>query len=433
MMRRIRSSAVAAAAVIFFQAGGAAAQQGQVIDRVAAVVEDRALLQSDLEMEYRRQMMQQQKTLSPEEESEFREEILNGMIADLLLAVHAEKIGVEVNEEMVEDEVDRALEENMRSIGGSAAFEKELDKVGMTLPQLKTIWREKIRARHLIVGLMRSEVLKDIQVTEKEIKEYYREHTGELPRRPRTISIAQILILMKADESSDEEALAKIRKVQDLIAGGADFARTAEEFSEGPSAKYGGSLGYLKLEDLGNPRFVEAVRKLTVGQVSGPVLTEHGYHIIKLEEVSGEQVKLRHILVKREENTEATEELAESIRRKILAGADFAEMAAEYSEDWNTRDNGGVVGEIPVTNLPEFFLDAVKDVGIGGIASLIQEDKGFRIIKVLGREEERVYTYEEAKEGLKEVIQSEKMQGKYEEYLADLKNLYYVDIKETGL
>ncbi|MBN2070775.1 MAG: peptidylprolyl isomerase [Candidatus Krumholzibacteriota bacterium] len=402
----------------------------EVIDRVVAIVQDRALLASDIEMEYQQLLMQLQKTSLPaSEEKQKREEILDGLVSHLLLVVHAEKLGIEVAEERIESEVDRILNENIRAIGGRDALDVELAKAGITLEQLESQWREKIRANALIESLKYREGLMNEKVTEDDIRKYYREHYNEFEKRPGTVSLAQILIYMKAEKSAEEAAMAKIAEIQKRLEEGADFAETAKSFSEGPSAKYGGSLGFLKLEDLDNPRFEEAVRKLTVSEVSGPVMTEHGIHLIKLEEVSGDEIKLRHILIKIDTDVDATRAMAEKIREDIINGADFAEMARLYSEDWSTKEDGGNIGEIAVNRLPAFFLESIQGLKAGEIAPLVEEEKGFRIIKVNGWTEERPFNLDEARERIRDLIQRESFMKTFEDYVANLKEIYHVDIK----
>lgn len=406
----------------------------EVIDRVVAIVQDRALLQSDIDMEYRQLLMQIQRTSLPaDEEKAKRKDILDGLVAHLLMTVQAEKLGIKITDDKLDSEVERILEDNMRAIGGSDAFNAELQKAGMTLAQLKAQWREKIKANRLIERLKYQEGLMDVNVTEDAIREYYRNHYNEFEKRPRTVLLSQILIFMKAEKSAEEAAMAKINRIRELLEKGEDFEETAKAFSEGPSAKYGGSLGFMKLDDLDNPRFVDAARKLTVGEISAPVITEHGVHIIKLEEISGDEVRLRHILVKMEVDKEATRKTAEKLRQDILNGADFAESAKLYSEDWNTRDDGGNIGEIAVNKLPEFFINSIKDLESGDIAELIEEEKGFRIIKVTGWNEERAFTLDEARDRIRDIMQQESFMKKFDEYVETLKETYYVDIKpETG-
>ncbi|MBU8922398.1 MAG: peptidylprolyl isomerase [Bacteroidales bacterium] len=403
---------------------------GEIIDRVIAVVEDRALLQSEFEMEYRRLLMQTgEESLSAEEEKTRRQEVFDMLIGNLLMAVHAQKIGVEVREEEVNARVDGALDENIRRMGGVDAFNRELEKAGMTLKQLKDTWRENARANMLVDEVRYREVYRKIKVTEEEIREYYQLHIDELPKRPPTVELAQILIMMRLNEADELKAMEKISAVEEILATGADFAETAKEYSEGPSAKYGGSLGYMKMEDFDNPAFQAAVKKLIVGDVSGPVLTQYGYHIIKLEEVAGDEVLLRHILIKAEKDIDATRAFTEDIRDRIIAGADFGEMAAQFSEDPETKDGGGKVGDIPVPNLPEFFTSALRGVADGEIAPLIEDPRAFRIIKMLGRDEGRPYSLEEARNGVRELIERERASEKSIDYIDKLKKIYYVDVK----
>ncbi|MCK4537460.1 MAG: peptidylprolyl isomerase [Candidatus Krumholzibacteria bacterium] len=424
-------------AVVFVVAGQASAQEavpkkdaGEIIDRVIAVVEDRALLQSEFEMTYRQFLMGSgAESLSAEEEKTRREEVLDMLIGNLLMAVHAEKIGVEVRDEEVNAQVERVLEQRIREMGGIDAFNRELEKAGMTLQQLKDTWSENFRANKLVEEVRYREVYRSIKVTEEEIREYYQGHIDELPKRPPTVELAQILIMMRLNEAEDLNAMKKISDVQEILATGADFAGTAKEYSEGPSAKYGGSLGFMKLADFGNPVFEAAVKKLLVGEVSDPVLTQHGYHIIKLEEVTGDEVLLRHILIIVKRDVDATRAFTEDIRDRIIAGADFGEMAALYSEDLETKDDGGNVGEIPVPNLPEFFTGALRGVADGEIAPLIEDSRGFRIIKMLGRAEGRPYSLKEARNGVRELIERERATVKSTDYIEKLKKIYYVDVK----
>jgi peptidyl-prolyl cis-trans isomerase SurA len=409
------------------------ADRGEVVDRVIAVVEDKAVLQSELDLEYRNRLMQMKRTaLTEEEDRQMRKELLDALVSDLLLSVHAEKVGISVSDDEIYEEVEKRLDEGRRMLGGEEAFAKQLDLEGLTVEQLRSLWTEKIRTRMLSERLMYSEVVKDMSVTEAEVRAYYGEHLSEIPKRPATVSVSQILLLPSASGPVVEEARRRIEEIEKKLEAGADFSELAREFSEGPSAKNGGSIGYVKLEDLNAPQFEAAVRQLTVGETSGPVLTEFGYHLIKLEDVRGEEVLVRHILITvqgRDEDWEATERLADSIRTKLAESADFAAMAERYSSDYKTKESGGYVGEVVLANLPEHFRDAVQGVEAGGIAPVIREERGFRIVKVLGRVPEREYTFEEAREELKGLIERQKTQERMNDYIEGLKEKYYVEIK----
>ncbi|HER44063.1 MAG TPA: hypothetical protein ENO08_06350, partial [Candidatus Eisenbacteria bacterium] len=360
------------AALFMLAAPSRAADRGEIVDRVIAVVEDKAVLQSELDIEYRNRLQQMQRTaLTDAEDRQLKKELLDALVSDLLLSVHAEKIGISVGDNEVFEEVEKRIEEGKRMLGGEEAFAEQLELEGLSVEQLRSLWTEKIRTRILSERLMYSEVMKDVSVTEADVKAYYEENLQTLPKRPATVSVSQILLLPSASGPVVEEARERIEEIEKKLEAGGDFAELAKEFSEGPSARNGGSIGYVRLEDLNAPQFEAAVRRLTVGETSGPVLTEFGYHLIKLEDVRGEEVLVRHILITvegREEDWEATERLADSIRARLVEGADFAEMAKRHSSDYKTRESGGFVGEVVLGNLPEQFREAVRDVEAGGIA-----------------------------------------------------------------
>ncbi len=408
-------------------------QRGAVIDRIVAVVEDRAVLQSDLELEYARYLMQIQRSSLPDEEAaEAKKQILDALVSELIMAIHAEKSGIEVADSEVEQNIDNFIEENKRALGGETAFRRELEREGMTLDALRASLRERIRARLLLDRLRYRELNFDVRVTESETRDYYKEHLAELPKRPVTVTLAHILMIPEASEKAREAAHEKILDVERRLRDGQDFASLAKEFSDDPSGPAGGSLGYVKLEDLNSPAFEAAARKLSVGDISPPVLTQFGYHIIKLDDVSGDEVLIRHILAKveaSEKDIERTARLAEEVRQRLVEGADFGEMAAQYSGDPATKDKGGVVGEISLENLPEFFREIIEDVGIGEIAPVIKEKKGFRIIRMLGKTPERDYTFDEAREELKRLIEQQKRQELLQKYVDELKKIYHVEVK----
>ena len=410
-----------------------AADRGEVVDRVVAVVEDKAVLQSEIELEYRNRLMQMQRTaLTDEEDRQLREELLDAIVGELLLSVHAEKVGITVSDEEVFEEVERRIDEGMRMLGGEEAFAKQLEREGLTVEQLRSIWNEKIKTRILSERLMYSEVNRDVSVTEADVRRYYNEHLSEIPKRPATVSVSQILLLPSASGAIVEGARRRVEEIEEKLLAGADFAELAREYSEGPSAKNGGSIGYVRLEDLNAPQFEAAVRKLVVGETSGPVLTEFGYHLIKLEDVRGEEVLVRHILITvqgEEDDWERAALLADSIRTRLVDGADFAEMAERYSGDRRAGGDPGSVVEAALADLPEHFREAVRDVEIGGISPVIREERGFRIVKVVGRAPQREYTFEEAREELKGLIERVRLQERMTDYIEALKEKYYVEIK----
>jgi peptidyl-prolyl cis-trans isomerase SurA len=403
-----------------------------VIDRVVATVEDRAVLQSEVEVMFKQYLLQNKQTeLPPDQEKTLREEIVQALVADQLMLIQADKDGVKVEEKDVDAAVDRQIEQNKRDLGGDDAFEKQLAAEGLTLNQLRAIYRDKARSQ-LLIYMLDQKITQGLEATDRDVQAYYKDHAAELPKRPATVTLAHILIAPQPADSVRDAALAKITALANELKAGEDFATVATRSSDCPSAKYGGNLGLLKLEDLNNPPFAEAARKLAVGEVSPPVLTEFGYHLIKLEGVEGDQVRLRHILVKIEptaEDLKRAAELAEIVREEVVGGADFAKEAAKYSTDFASKDRGGLVGEVPVETLPPEIKDLIKGLPAGGIAPVMKDTRGFRVLKIVAWTPERTYALDEARDELRRIVIQQKRQEKLASYVGDLKKKYSVEIK----
>ncbi|MGD1047713.1 MAG: peptidylprolyl isomerase [Candidatus Krumholzibacteriaceae bacterium] len=424
-----RTSAADTAAAATGQAAGGAA----VVDRVLATVEDRAIMQSDVENAIKSYLVQAQRTsLPPDEEKKIREMVLNKLVGDALLVLQAEKDNIKVEDKDVDGAVDKQIEDFKTQLGGDDAFNRQLETEGLTLDALRTMYREPIRDQLLRTGLIREKIGPDIHVTDADVQEYYKAHLTELPQRPETVTLAHILIVPKPSDAVLTKAHDKITLVEGKLKAGGDFAELAKQYSDCPSAKFGGSLGTLKLEDLNNPPFEAAAKALDVGQVSPPVLTEFGYHIIKLEGVEGDQYTLRHILARAEatpDDVASAQKFAEKVRGEIVGGADFAKEAAQYSGDYATKNSGGVIPEKALEDLSDEIKASIKDVPVGGIAPVTKEARGFRVVKVIGRNPARAYSYDEAKNELLNYLENQKVQERLAAYIEDLKKNYSVVIK----
>ncbi|MCX5753492.1 MAG: peptidylprolyl isomerase [Candidatus Krumholzibacteria bacterium] len=412
---------------------GTAASAPVIVDGIVATVEDRAIFKSEVDNEIKNLMIQTQRTsLPPDEEKTLRQEALQSLIATALLSIQADRDNLRVEEKELDAAVERWIAQKKTEIGGDDAFARQLAAEGLTMDTLRERYRENIRTLLLIDKIKYQKIMPDVQVTEAEVRAYYKAHLSEFPQKEPTVSIAHILIVPKPSEAVLAKALEKITMIEGKLKAGEDFAATAKAYSDCPSAKFGGNLGTLNLDELNNPPFADAARKVAVGQVSGPVLTEFGYHIIKIEGVEGDQVTLRHILVRAEpgaEDVEAAAKIAERVREELGGGADFAQEAAKYSGDYGTKDKGGVFGEVEIKNLPDKFKEGIKGVPAGGLAPVMKEERGFRIVKVLGWNEAGTYTYDEAKNQVRRVLTEQKIMEKMSAYVEELKKSYAIAIK----
>jgi parvulin-like peptidyl-prolyl isomerase len=191
--------------------------------------------------------------------------ILEGMIIEKLLVQEAEKQGISVPDEAV----DQYVEELMASYGMTEEnLTQSLEESGMTLKELKKSFKEKM----MISELLEKTILSGIEVTDEEAESYYYDNVKQFTT-PAKVMASHIIV------NSTEEAESIRRKA----IGGADFAKLAKEYSIGPSGPRGGTLGWFSRGEMVGP-FEDAAFALKVGGISKVVQTTYGYHIIKVED-----------------------------------------------------------------------------------------------------------------------------------------------------
>ena len=202
-------------------------------------------------------------------------QVLNQLIASELLFQEAVKQGFEAAGEKVE--------ESFSSLAGQfpsrEEFDSEMEKRGYTEKSLRGSMRKQISIRTFLDETIASKM----SVNEEEARKFYQDNPGRFSQEAQ-VKASHILINAPSEASQEEkdEALARAREIaQKAKADGADFAALAREHSEGPSGPSGGDLGLFGRGRMVKP-FEEAAFSMKVGDVSDPVLTRFGYHVIKV-------------------------------------------------------------------------------------------------------------------------------------------------------
>jgi len=440
MEKTISFFQILAAIVCLFLVAGwyapAAWSQGTLVDRVVAIVEDDAIFQSDVDQAVKQLLLQKGATeVSAGERADLEKRVLDELIKNKLVLAKASRLGITVSFAEVEKAVDRAIEENKKALGGEQAFTRQLEAEGLTVDSLKKLYREQIQNRMLVERVLAREIDRSsADISEDDLKNAYQKKNSEFPDRPAVVHLTTIVFGFESSEAARAKAKAVIDSLHQRVLAGEDFAELAKRYSEDPSGNAGGNLGKLKLADLGNRAFADAAAKLAVGEVSAPVLTPFGYHVIQVtgaDSTTGD-VEIRHILVRvkpGERDMQEVFEKAEDVHRRVMEGAPFDSMAVRFSTDASSASSGGDLGWLRVSDLPEFFRDVLKDLNPGGVSPVLREPSGFRIVKLLEREDTRPYTFDEVREELKQLLEQEKLDAMYDGYLENLKTEFYVEVR----
>jgi peptidyl-prolyl cis-trans isomerase SurA len=355
-----------------------------VIDRIVAVVDREIIMQSELEE--RIQFAALQTRMDPND-PELREDVFEALIAEKLVLAQALIDSIVVTDE----EVTRALDQQLENLVRRAGSQERLEQIyGMPMSRIRRESRDMIR-KQLLVMRVRQAREATIQITRREVEEFYEAYKDTLPIVPEEFELSHILIVPKPDASIEAQMRAKLAAIRDSIRAGGRFEDFARRYSHDGSAAAGGDLGWAKRGDYVR-EFEEAVFSLRPNEISDIVKTQFGLHLIQLLERRGESVHARHILLRVEKgpasDSAAIRQLQE-LRQRALAGESFAELARKYSEDEETKVVGGDLGRMPLNQMDEAFASVVRDLKEGDISEPhrinFQTSYGYQIVHVRRR------------------------------------------------
>jgi peptidyl-prolyl cis-trans isomerase SurA len=412
----------------------ARAQGPELVDRIVAVVDDEAILSSDLEREVESYKFDQaqQSDSTKENDATIRKEMLDRLIDVKLLVAQAKLDGVEVKDDEVDQAVARSLDEIISRFGTKAELLKELARNGMTFDDLQARNRDLIRNRLYTSRMISTHIRPLIEVREDEVRSFYQDHLDQVPRSPETITVSNVLVVPQPEEKTQKSLKTKLDAIHAAFDANQSFEDVAKKYSEGPNAGRGGLLGSFAKGDLFHPVLEEMAWTLPVGQVSDPVTTELGVHILKVVERTDTKVTLRQILLRvpiTDADWDRAKARAEEVYEKALGGQDFATLVENYSDDPTSREKGGVLGTFPLEKLTPAFRNALQGLQPGGVGKPIKGTAGYFVLHLDAKNPAHVMTYDEVKDQLHDAVEDQKIQVELKKFLKGLREKFYIDIK----
>jgi peptidyl-prolyl cis-trans isomerase SurA len=396
----------------------------QLLDQIVAVVDDQIVLRSDVMSNMAMVAMQQgliREDLTPDRVSEMFELILGNMIQEKLLLARAEQDSIEVDEEVIERAV-RSRVRELKAEHGEEDFAGQLAEGGVTERDLREQYRQEFR-KDFLRQRMYARLSQQVEVSFKDVQDYIARYQDRLPP---LVSISHILVAIEASDDLDAEVRSQADTLIGRLRNGEDFSALAQQYSSDKGSREdGGDLGYFPRGRM-VPAFEEAAFALRPGEISAPVKTKFGYHIIKVEAVSGDQIRARHILIQLQPSTRdvrAAYDKALDLAKKAQAGEDFAELARKHSTHEETAKKGGrLPGPFTAENLPPEFSDVLKTMRMGEVSAPIQTEYGWHVVKV-----------NDDQGAVKEIMRQEHLQKRFEEVLAETRARLYVEVRPYDL
>src|SRR5271168_1179789 len=403
---------------------------GEMLDRIAAIVNDGLVLKSELDsqMDAVTKRLQEQKVELPPE-SVLRQQVLERLILQEIQSQRAKHVGLTISDE----QLNSALQE-------IAALNKipfdqlptALAAQGIDYKQ----YRESMRKELTLNTLRQRDVISHINVTPHELEQFLARQQSAASNDEFNVSHILLSLPAAATPQQLEEISHKAQDLAARAAKGEDFGQLAIANSNSSTALDGGQLGWRKGGQL--PQFVlDLVVKMKPGDVSEPVRTPSGFHIVKLNERrSGEvaviinQIHVRHILMKPNEldDDETVRQKLAKLRDRIEKGEDFAGIASTSSEDPGSAPDGGDLGwSGPGTFVPEFD-KAIADLKVNEISEPFKTRYGWHIVQMLGSR-----TYDSTEDVRRQkafvTIRESKADEETELWLRALRDEAFVEIK----
>ena len=409
-----------------------ASAQIKVLDKIVAIVDDDVVLKSELDqrMEAIVAQLTQSGTQMPPKKI-LEQQVLERLISERLQLTMGYDSGVRISDEELNQAIARIAASNKISV---AQYIEQVTLQGSSISAM----RGEIRNELTIMRVQQGKVMRRIRISEQELDNFLKSEEGRFVTSP-DVNIGQILLSISSDSNrkSIEQVVGRADLLFNQIEQGADFRAIAIANSADQSALQGGDLGWRKMAQLPGV-FIDAVEKLDIGEVSQPIRSAAGYHLIKLYERRGGEEQLveqhfaRHILIKPNQirDQKTTINQLNELRKRSIAGEDFAILAKEFSEDPGSALSGGELGwSTPGMFVPEFE-QTMSTIAVNDISEPFASQFGWHILQVTERRQQDF-----SSEILRNKAQSMLRQRKYEEelqvWLQEIRDEAFIEIKEA--
>jgi peptidyl-prolyl cis-trans isomerase SurA len=345
-----------------------ASAQPQTVDGVAAIVGGDVILKSDIDEQY--DVFNRQNFGKPVSYCEVFEELL----FQKLLIHHAAIDSISIGEEEVEANMDRRIQQLIMQMGDQKKLEDFYEKSVVEIKEdMRTLIKEQLTAQR-----MQMTVVEGIEVTPSEVREYYENLPADsIPLISAEVELSQIVKFPELSDEAEQEVIAKLKELKERIENGTSFSSMAILYSEDPgSNKKGGEYQGIQ-RGVFVKEFEAVAFNLRKGEISDPFKTEFGYHIVQLLEKRGEELDLRHILIKpklTQENLQEAKNFLDSVSVAIANGEmTFEEASRRFSDDEQTRFNGGQMSNFQSGN--NKFEVSQLDRGLFALISTLEDDE----------------------------------------------------------
>lgn len=412
----------------------AQAQQVQPLERIAAVVDEDVILQSELDRAVANIMAQygdRSDQLPPRDVLE--RQVLERLILVRLQTERAAATGIRVGDAEVDAAVSNIAQQNNFT---PDQLRQQLERDGLSY----TDFRNSLREELLIQRLRQRFAQSTISVSDAEVDAAMQSQAAGGSQ----YQLAHILVALPDGATPDQIATAeqKIEGIKGLLdRGEMAFSAAAVRYSDSPNALEGGDLGWRSLDEI-PAAFASAIRTLQPGEIIGPIRGPSGFQLLQLVGTrdaaesgasSVTQYQARHILIRTDDDTsdEEARARAEALRARAAGGADFAALASEHSEDAVSSERGGDLGWFAADQFGPEFGGRVAALEDGGISEPFKTQAGWHVVQRIGSRQANVGD-ENRRAQIRESIGQRKLEDEWNRFLRQMRGEAFIDIRSAS-
>jgi len=407
-----------------------------LVDRIVAIVDEEAILQSDVDREV--ELFRMEREYAGQEVGvitpKLRKEMLERLIESKLIIAAAKQAEMSVDEEAIQVSVDQKIEQFIEHFGSLDTLERELMNNGMTLSDYRARMANQLRDQQYLRLVIGRFIRPDVEVLDNEVRDFYLAHLDEMPAEPDSLTIANILVSVQPSDEVRQVIQAKVMEIQTALTAGKAFPDVAVEYSLGPNARRGGVVGVVAPGDLFDPALDQVIFNQDLGTVSDPVISSRGVHLLRVDSIQDDGRRAISQIFLPIEVTEAdikaAEETISAARARITGGESFSAVAAEVSTDPASASRGGLLGTFRLEDLSVQFQEVLKDAREWDVTEPLMTPAGFYIFQIQARKQGHMYTFEELQGQLRQAVESEKIEVALTAYTDGLRSRFFIDLKD---
>jgi len=410
--------------------GTAVDAQAMMLDRVLVVINDDIITYGEFDTALnamRNKLEAVDEPLPPE--NILKEKVLEQLVFEKLLQLHAVETGINITDEMLNNAMVNLAKQNNMTV---PQVLEQLKQDGMS----ETEFRKNLREQLLVQRVIDRDVKGSIAVLDSEVDGILRNISQVQPSRVYDISNIQLPVNEDPTPAQLEQGRQNANQLrQRILSGQISFEAAARSYSQAGNAEDGGALGWKSAEQLPE-LFAGVLKDMNEGDISEPLVSPGGIHLLKLNKLKGtkqqlvEQVKARHILLKATNKIDIEHAVSEmnKIREKIIAGEDFAILAAELSQDTGSAIKGGGLGWMSKGETVPAFEKAMNALKPNEISQPVVSQFGVHLIQLQDRRKVDV-SEQQRRDSIRQQIGKRKVAEKYDQFLKQLKLKAYIDYR----